>query len=86
MENPVRYLDEKFQDYKVFRGERPTYGQTVTGYGKAIPTDLYVILAERRQRYRRVYCTIYSNIGSLWIKVRGEKFFLRSCENVENEQ
>ena len=47
---------------------------TASGYGAAIPTH-YV--THWRGRWRRVYCTIYSNSGSAWVRVKGEKIFLR---------
>lgn len=41
-----------------------------TGYGSKIPTST---LVEYLGRWRRVYCRIYSNIGTSYIIVRGEK-------------
>ena len=38
---------------------------TASGYGKAIPTDLMV---KFNNRWRRVYCCIFSNSGTLYIK------------------
>ena len=43
---------------------------TRTGYGSRIPTRWKVRFAGRLYR---VYCTIYSNIGTCWIRVDGEK-------------
>jgi hypothetical protein len=45
---------------------------TRTGYGRKIPTSKMVRL-DGCHRWRRVYCTIYSNIGTCWIVVDGEK-------------
>lgn len=47
---------------------------TASGYGAAIPSAYMVRYAGR---WRRVYCTVYSNSGTCWIKVKGEKIFLR---------
>lgn len=41
---------------------------TVSGYGSRIPTE-YMINVDGR--WRRVYCRIYSNVGSLFI---GKKY------------
>jgi len=50
--------------------ERPRSGQTLTGYGTAIPTD-YMI--KFNDKWRRVYCCIFSNSGTLYIKApKGE--------------
>lgn len=44
------------------------------GYGKKIPTSVMVY---HLGRWRRVYCTCYSNAGSLWINVRGVRVGVR---------
>lgn len=38
---------------------------TATGYGSAIPTEYMVMF---NGRWRRVYCCIYSNSGTLYLK------------------
>lgn len=38
---------------------------TASGYGKRIPTEFVVRL---EKRWRRVYCCIYSNIGTLYVE------------------
>lgn len=43
----------------------PRSGQTQTGYGKAIPTQYMVRF---HNKWRRVYCAIFSNSGTLYIK------------------
>ncbi|APU89145.1 conserved hypothetical protein [Virus Rctr71] len=43
---------------------------TASGYGKKIPASYMV---NHNQRWYRVYCTIYSNIGSLYILSKGER-------------
>jgi len=42
----------------------PISGQTATGYGKKIPTRYMVRF---KGRWRRVYCAIFSNSGTLYI-------------------
>jgi hypothetical protein len=42
-----------------------------SGYGKKIPTRYRVRCDDNR--WRRVYCMIYSNSGTLWINKDGQK-------------
>ena len=50
--------------------KRPLWWQSAgllylkTGYGKKIPTEYMV---HYKNRWRRVYCCVYSNSGSLYI-------------------
>ena len=46
---------------------------TSTGYGKKIPTTYMV---KHNNRMKRVYCCIYSNVGSLYIKDKGNDIFI----------
>lgn len=41
---------------------------TASGYGSRIPTSRQVLYGNR---WRRIYCTIYSNSGTCWIVVNG---------------
>ena len=50
-------------------------GQDEMGYGSAITTDIMLQFAETRRKHR-VYCTCFSNTGSLWIKVKGKRLYL----------
>ena len=45
---------------------------TATGYGMKIPTTRMVRIPGDN-RWRRVYCTIFSNIGTCWISVKGDR-------------
>ena len=44
---------------------------TASGYGAKIPTQWMVRTID--QKWRRVYCAIYSNIGTTYIVQGGEK-------------
>ena len=48
-------------------------GQSPSGYGPKVPTDWVVYYAKRR---RRVYCTIYSNVGTCWFLYQGKKMIV----------
>lgn len=49
---------------------------TASGYGRKIPTFTKVKAkgADGRERWYRVYCTIYSNNGTCWIDRKGFDF------------
>lgn len=46
--------------------------QTASGYGRKLTTSIVVRL-EGEKKTRRVYCTCYSNSGSLWIVLNGRR-------------
>jgi hypothetical protein len=47
---------------------------TASGYGSKIPTSRMVKVDNR---WRRVYCTIYSNIGTCWFIQDNQKVIVR---------
>jgi hypothetical protein len=51
---------------------------TATGYGSKIPNATKV---QYLGRWRRVYTTIYSNIGTSWISVKGTKHIVRDARD-----
>ena len=50
---------------------------TKTGYGSKIPTA-YMVQLPGEKRWRRVYCCIYGNIGTLYVVVNGQKTIIHS--------
>ena len=54
----------------------PGRSYTASGYGKKIPTSRKVKAtgADGRERWYRVYCMIYSNIGTCYICRKGFDF------------
>ena len=54
--------------------EPPRYGRDVYGYGRKIPTGYMVRLDDNR--WRRIYCICYSNIGTLYVVVNGEPQYI----------
>lgn len=40
---------------------------TSTGYGRKIPTSIMVKIPGLRNIWRRVYCCIYSNVGTCYV-------------------
>jgi hypothetical protein len=51
----------------------PRSGNTQSGYGSRIPTD-YIV--KYLGRWHRVYCRIFSNIGTTYIRSRGEQILV----------
>jgi hypothetical protein len=47
----------------------PRHGQTVSGYGGAIPTRY---MLEYKGYWRRVYAMAYANSATLYVRVKGE--------------
>lgn len=68
-----RTQPERVTDVKVT--EVPVSGQTVTGYGGAIPTRHMI---KYGGVWRRVYMMQYSNSGTPYIKVKGADVVLDS--------
>ena len=49
---------------------------TASGYGQKIPTSRMVKLPNDN-RWRRVYCCIYSNIGTCYVVRKGKRVVIR---------
>ena len=75
-EEMIKYLEG---EYKVI--ERPLWWhkqglqQTATGYGARLTSARMVELPSGTRR--RIYVTCYSNNGSAWITLKGERLYLR---------
>lgn len=55
----------------------PRSGQTASGYGDKIPTS-YLARTETGGVFRRVYCRIFSNIGTCYVIKHGERYIIES--------
>ena len=53
--------------------------RSATGYGSKIPTQYKIQLAGCKL-WRRVYCICYSNSGTLYCLVKGQRLFLRDYQ------
>jgi hypothetical protein len=75
----MRYLHEIDPGYKI--EDKPLWwhdrglSQTASGYGLKLTSPRVVRLSDGR--VRRVYVTCFSNIGTSWITVDGEKVIVR---------
>lgn len=54
----------------VIRDKEAPYNRSRTGYGYKIPTAYRVRTID--QKWRRVYCMIYSNVGTLYVMEKGK--------------
>ena len=52
---------------------------TATGYGSKIPTQYMV---KHGNRWKRVYCAIYSNVGSLYIIANNQKIIVDTIQEL----
>jgi hypothetical protein len=65
----------------VRRTETPRYGMAADGYTLAsgAPTSLLVRL-EGEKRWRRLMCIQFSNAGSVFLRIKGERVFVREYD------
>ena len=57
--------NHNIEDLTVKRSQ-PFYGRTQSGYGRKLPTQ-WMVKLPGSNRWRRVYCCIYSNIGTCYV-------------------
>jgi len=81
--SPVNYLNDGFYayEYPMWHHKRGL-SQTATGYGKKLATTWKLRLSADSpgKRLYRVYCHIYSNVGSLYIVRKGVTYYIRDSE------
>jgi hypothetical protein len=71
----VKYLEKAYVlEDKPLPWQRMGLQYTASGYGSKIPSSKVVRFLDGK--IRRVYITIYSNAGSAWITLGGERLFL----------
>jgi hypothetical protein len=73
---PGFYLDELEHKTKLLWWQERGLSYTATGYGNKIPTHLMVRLPGDK-RWRRVYCCIYSNMGTNYVIKNNEWIVIR---------
>jgi hypothetical protein len=68
---PVNYLQTKIEEVKIT--DAPRYGMTVMGYTKlsGAPTSRMIRL-EGEKRFRRLMCWQFSNVGTCFVRIKGE--------------
>ena len=71
----LEYVDHLIEEWK----RNPLWhhlhnlSYTASGYGKKIPTEYMVRIGPR---WHRVYCIIFSNAGSVYIILKGNREFI----------
>jgi hypothetical protein len=50
------------------------FGQTASGYGKKLKTEWIVRI---ENRWHRVYCVCYSNVGTCYVIRKGKRYIVR---------
>lgn len=71
----LRYLTDEYPRVEFSRKDRPICnGQGADGYGRKIATNR---MARFNGRMHRIYCCLFSNIGTCYVLHRGEWLIVR---------
>lgn len=83
-ENGVKYLATPIVASK--QTATPRYGMTAMGYSvrSGAPTS-YMILLEGEKRWRRVMVLCFSNCGSLFVRVAGQRLFIQNEWDIQEK-
>ena len=72
------FLEVELSDIiAIYRTEKIPVFYSATGYGRKIPTQYMVKMSDNRMH--RVYCTCFSNSGSLWVNYNGKQPFIENA-------
>lgn len=74
-------IESKTEPPPSVKAGRYPYGQGADGYGSKIATN-YLVRLDRRGPWRRVYCTCFSNCGTVWVSAKGKRYCFRHDENL----
>lgn len=75
----VVYLDPPYTVRECpLEWQRQGLQQTASGYGSRLTTRYVLTAADRRQR--RIYAICWTNCASYYVRVKGERLFLRDGE------
>ena len=66
------YLDDLESKVEYLWWQKKGLSYTTTGYGRKIPTR-YMVKIPGSNRWRRVYCCIFSNTGTCYVTGPGGK-------------
>ena len=83
----IRYAEDNLGEFILVRNEETTVpksgmmqlapGQNQDGYGKKITSDIMLQVVATKKRYR-VYTICFSNAGSNYVIVKGQRFYLQT--------
>lgn len=76
----IIYAEDHFDKIESKQDNCLPYGQSPSGYGRKIATHYLVRL--NGGPWRRVYCTCFSNVGSVWVTRLGQKYHFRHDEDL----
>ena len=69
----MKYCLSSLKEYGRVKVTECPHSNSRTGYGDKIPTQYLVFIAKK---WRRVYCRQYSNIGTLYVLIKGERVII----------
>ena len=69
----MKYCLSSLKEYGRVRETECPSNSSRTGYGSQIPTQYMVFIDNK---WRRVYCRIYSNIGTLYVLINKERVII----------
>jgi hypothetical protein len=78
----VIYAEDNFSKIESKQDYCQPYGQGIDGYGRKIAMP-YLVRLDGKGPWRRVYCTCFSNVGSVWLLVQGVKYHFRHDEDLK---
>jgi hypothetical protein len=79
----VTYLEDSHKVTAAKQTELSPYQQTASGYGSKLRTS-YMIQLDGKPLWRRIYCICYSNSGSLYVLVSGQRLFVHDDYAVQD--
>ena len=68
-----KYCLSSLKEYGRVKETECPKSNSKTGYGDKIPTNTMVFV---ENKWRRVYCCIYSNIGTCYVLIKGERVII----------
>ena len=69
----MKYCMSSLKEYGRVKVTEYPHSNSRTGYGDKIPTQYLVFIAKK---WRRVYCRQYSNIGTCYVLIKGERVII----------
>lgn len=77
----IKYAEDNFDTIESKQDNCPPYGQQPDGYGRKIAMP-YLVRLNKTGPWRRVYCIIFSNSGSLYIVVKKQAYYFKGDSNL----
>ena len=68
-----KYCLSSLKEYGRVKETECPYSNSKTGYGDKIPTQYMVFIDAK---WRRVYCRVYSNVGTCYVLIKGERVII----------